>query len=191
MIHKKQKGFTLLELVVVIIIISILGLFALDRVWMLRIAAERAAVTQIIGNIRSSLGLEVARLALEGKMSSVAKLDKSNPIPLLAQAPNNYRGVLGDDDHITESGVWYFDNKQKALIYNVIYKENFISTLKGVPRIRHRLKLVYNDRNNNNRYDIRYDSIGGLDLLPMEKFNWNIKTKNTSIEKNKTLENIK
>lgn len=170
-----QHGFTLLELVVVIIVISILGLFAIDRVWSLRIAAEQATVTQIVGNIRSALGLEVARLALEGKMSAVAKLNKTNPIPLLAQAPNNYRGVLGDGDHITEPGIWYFDKKQKALIYNVIYKENFKTTLKGLPRIRHRIKLVYNDRNNNKRFDLRYDSIGGLDLFPIEKFSWNIR----------------
>ena len=181
--HYKQTGFTLLELIVVIIVISILGLFAIDRIWSLRIAAEQVAVTQIIGNIRSALGLEVARLALDRKMSSVAKLDKSNPIPLLAQAPNNYRGVIGGNDYITEPGVWYFDNKQKALIYNVIYKENFKTTLTGLPRIRHRIKLIYNDQNNNNRFDVRYDSIGGLDLLPIEKFSWNVNSKNISVAK--------
>lgn len=177
----KQSGFTLLELVVVIIVISILGLFAIDRIWSLRIAAEQAAVNQIIGNIRSALGLEVARLALQGKMSAVAKLDNTNPFPLLAQAPNNYRGVLGDDDHITEAGVWYFDKKQKALIYNVTYKENFKTTLKGVPRIRHRIKLVYSDQNNNDRYDVQYDSIGGLDLVPIEKFSWDVKPASENI----------
>ena len=182
--YHKQTGFTLLELVVVIIIISILGLFAIDRIWSLRIAAEQAAVTQIIGNIRSALGLEVARLALDGKLASVAKLNNTNPIPLLAQAPNNYRGVIGADDDITEPGVWYFDNNQKALVYNVIYIENFKTTLKGLPRIRHRIKLIYNDQNNNNRFDVRYDSIGGLDLLPIEKFSWDVNTKNISVAKN-------
>ena len=168
----KQRGFTLLELVVVIVVISILGLFALDRIWSLRIAAEQATVRQIVGNIKSALGLEVAKLALAGKMSTVAQLNKTNPIPLLAQAPNNYLGEKNVNGQITEPGVWYFDKKQKALIYNVIYKENFKTTLKGLPRIRHRIKLVYNDRNNNKRFDINYDSIGGLDLFPLEKFSW-------------------
>ena len=83
----------------------------------------------------------------------------------------------------TEPGVWYFDNKQKVLIYNVIYKENFKTTLKGLPRIRHRIKLIYNDQNNNNRFDVRYDSIGGLDLLPIEKFSWNVNSKIISVAK--------
>ena len=171
----KQHGFTILELVVVIIIISILGLFAIDRIFAIRIAAEQAAVKQVIGTIKSALGLEVARLALDGKMNAVAKLDKTNPIDLLSQAPSNYLGEKDDGNHIIQPGVWYFDKKQKALIYNITYKENFRSRLKGVPRIRHRIKLVYNDRNKNNRFDPYYDSIAGLDLFPLEKFSWNVK----------------
>ena len=179
-INNKQRGFTLLELVVVIVVISILGLIAIDRIFALRIAAEQAAVKHVVGTIKSALGLEVARLALKGKMNAVAKLDKTNPMTLLSQAPNNYLGEKDDSHHIIEPGVWYFNNKQKALIYNVTYKENFKTTLEGVPRIRHRIKLVYNDRNNNNRFDLRYDSIGGLDLFPVEKFSWAINTKKFS-----------
>lgn len=183
--NHKQKGFTLLELVIVIIVISILGLFAIDRIFAIRIAAEQAAVKQIIGTIKSALGLEVARLALDGKMNAVAKLDKTNPIHLLSQAPNNYRGEKDDGSHIITPGVWYFDKKQKALIYNVNYKENFHTKLKGTPRIRHRIKLVYNDRNNNKRFDPYYDSIAGLDLFPVEKFSWNIKAMDISDSVNK------
>ena len=168
----KQSGFTILELVVVIIVISILGLFAIDRMFAIRIAAEQAAVKQLVGTIKSSLGLEVARLALEGKMSAVAKLDKSNPLLLLSQSPNNYIGEKKNSKNITQAGVWYFDKNQKALVYNVLYTENFKTSLKGTPRIRHRIKLVYNDRNKNRRFDVRTDGIAGLDLVPIEKFSW-------------------
>jgi len=60
-------------------------------------------------------------------MNAVAKLDKTNPIDLLSQAPNNYLGEKEDGNHIIQPGVWYFDKKQKALIYNITYKENFRS----------------------------------------------------------------
>ncbi len=170
----QQQGFTLLELVVVIIIISILGLFAIDRIFAIRIAAEQAAVKQLVGTIKSALGLEVARLALAGKMSAVAKLDKSNPLLLLSQIPNNYIGEKNNGKKITDPGVWYFDKKQKTLVYNVLYSENFKTTLKGLPRIRHRIKLVYNDRNKNRRFDLRTDGIAGLDLVPQDKFSWNV-----------------
>ena len=174
LLKNQQRGFTILELVVVIIIISILGLFAIDRVFALRIAAEQAAVKQLVGTLKSALGLEVARLALSGNMAGVAKLDKSNPMHLLSQAPNNYLGENDSSDLINNTGVWYFDEKQKALVYNVTYKEYFKTSLEGVPRIRYRVKLVYDDQNKNKRFDARYDSIAGLDLFPIEKYSWNV-----------------
>jgi len=179
----KQSGFTILELVVVIIVISILSLFAIDRIFAIRIAAEQAAVKQIVGTIKSALGLEVARLALEGKISAVAKLDKSNPFLLLSQSPHNYIGEKNNSKDVLQPGVWYFDKNQKALVYNVLYTENFKTPLKGLPRIRHRIKLVYSDRNKNRRFDLRTDGIAGLDLVPIEKFSWVAKT-NEIINKN-------
>ena len=186
-IHK-QNGFTLLELVVVIVVISILGLFAIDRILVLRLAAEQASVKQLVGTIKSALGLEVARLALDGNLSAVAKLNNTNPILLLSQSPSNYIGEKDDGNHIIEPGVWYFDNKQNMLIYNVIYKENFKSSLQGIPRIRHRIKLIYNDKNRNKRFDLRTDTIGGLDFVPLESFSWTVNTQELSdLAKNKKL----
>jgi len=59
----------------------------------------------------------------------------------------------------------------------VTYTENFKSSLKGTPRIRHRIKLVYNDQNENNRFDPYRDSIAGLDLIAVEKYSWKVDTK--------------
>ncbi len=174
--HNKQSGFTILELIVVIIVISILGLFAIDRIFSLRIAAERASVKQLVGTIKSALGLEVARLALKGNMPAVAKLNKSNPILLLSQVPNNYLGEKESGKNINQTGVWYFNKKQQALVYNVPYHENFETRLKGVPRIRYRVKLIYNDKNKNKRFDIRFESIAGLDFFPIEKYHWSVKS---------------
>lgn len=168
----RQAGFTILELIVVIIIISILGLFALDRIWSLRIEAEQATVTKIIGNVRSALGLEVSRLALKGRLTEIANLADSNPIDLLAQAPGSYLQQQPDNSDQVTPGSWYFDKESRSLIYHVIYSENLATTLSGTPRIRYYVKLIYNDRNNNNKFDLNIDSIGGLDLVPVEKFAW-------------------
>ncbi len=174
-LKNQQRGFTILELIVVIIIISILGIFAIDRIFALRIAAEQASVKQIIGTIKSALGLEVARLALNGNMTDVARLNLSNPMLLLSQTPNNYLGEKDNNKAIKEPGVWYFDKKQKALIYNVTYTENFKTQLKGTPRIRYKVKLIYNDRNNNKRFDPHYDGVAGLDIFTVDKYSWKVK----------------
>ena len=161
------SGFTLLELVGVIIIISILGLFALDRFWSLRVAAERAAVQQVVGNIRSALGLEVARYALENRLAELPRLDGSNPMLLLAQTPTDYLGKLSPNPASVVEGSWYFNPDSKTLNYRVIYAENFDPGLDEPAHVRFRITLIYRDLNDNQRFDPGLDAISGLDLVSL------------------------
>ena len=157
--NNRDEGFTLLELVMVIILISILGLFVMDRVWSLRVAAERAAVAQVTGNIRSALGLEVARYALENRLDELARLDGSNPVRLLAQAPADYRGETTGEE--ADAG-WFYDPASKTLGYRARYPEN--AGENGAP-LRWQIRLIYQDRDGNRRFDATRDAIEGLDLV--------------------------
>jgi len=163
----RQNGFTLLELVAVIIIIAILGLVALDRFWSLRVAAERATIKQVTGNIRSALGMEVARFALENRLAELPRLDGSNPMLLLAQTPSGYLGEISPDPATLVEGSWHFDPASKTLDYRVIYAENFDSGRDNPARIRFRITLIYRDRNDNQRFDPGLDAISGLDLVSL------------------------
>ncbi len=160
-----QAGFTLLELVVVIILISILGMVALDRFWSLRVAAEHATVAQVTGNIRSALGLEVVRYALDNRLADLPRLDGSNPMLLLAQTPIGYIGETSMAPARITEGSWYFDPGTKTLNYRVNYRKNFDGPREEFPRIRWRITFVYRDRNHNQRFDPGLDAIGGLDLV--------------------------
>jgi prepilin-type N-terminal cleavage/methylation domain-containing protein len=170
--NKNNNGFTLLEMVIVIVMIGFLGLIVIDRVWKYRVYAEEAVVKATVGNIRSALGLEVAKLAVRGKARDIAKLEKTNPMDLMAQRPESYLGVFSKPEKIQQTGVWYFNNNDNTLNYVVIYPENFKSKVKGIARTRHQLKLVYTDNNNNHRFDKGIDDIGGLDLVPLEPYKW-------------------
>ena len=167
-----QKGFTLLEMVVVIAMIGYLGTIVLDRLWKYRIYAEEAAVTSTVGNIRSALGLQVAKLAVGGQMRKIPTLADTNPMLLLAQQPHNYLGEFENNNDIQETGVWYFDTTEKTLNYIVNYSNNFKSTVEGIKRTRHQLNLVFTDNNNNNRFDNGVDDISGLDLVAKEPYRW-------------------
>jgi len=170
---KYPKGFTQFELVIVIILISILGVIALDRMWSWRIAAERAMIKTVRGNIRSALGLETAQLALQGKLNQLPKLAGSNPFSLLAQNPSDYIGEFKNNNPKTQQlGIWYFNPTEQAIIYNLRYSKDFKTKLKGQPRVRFRIKLIYSDKNRNHRYDAKIDTIAGLDLLPLEPYQW-------------------
>jgi len=186
--HKPIKtisGFTQFELIVVVILISILGVVALNRMWGWRIAAERTMIKTVRGNIRSALGLETAQLALHNKLTQLPRLAGSNPFLFLAQAPSDYKGVLNDNNPETQQkGIWYYNPTQKAIIYTLRYNENFKTTLKGLPRIRFRVKLIYSDKNANHRYDADMDAIAGLDLISLDKYEWLSKTFNNNLKNN-------
>lgn len=170
--HDSQKGFTLLEMVIVIAMIGYLGIIVLDRLWKYRIYAEEAAVTATVGNIRSALGLEVATLAVRGQIRKISTLANTNPMLLLAQKPHNYLGEFENNNDINETGVWYFDTTEKTLNYIVNFSDNFKSTVEGVKRSRHQLKVVFTDNNNNKRFDNGTDDISGLDLVAKEPYRW-------------------
>lgn len=168
----KQTGFTMVELVVVIIIVSIIGIVAINRFWQWSVVAERASVQTVVGAIRTSLGLETSRLALRQQLSRLSKVVGTNPMKLLAQAPDSYIGEVDNEKKPVQDGSWYFDTSNNFLVYRLKYTDGFSSKLKGAPRIRYRIKLVYTDNNRNRRFDRGIDDIGGLDMVPVESYTW-------------------
>ncbi len=168
-----QGGFTLLELVVVIIIIGLLVVIALGKLLKIREQAERAAVTQVIGNLRSSLGMQIAEMIVKQDRKGLLALAGSNPMDLLSQVPGNYLGALGAPDPARIGGhTWYFDERDQALVYRVEYAGHFHTTLRGPPRIRFKIRLQYVDKNHNGVYDPGIDTLQGLDLVALDRYTW-------------------
>ena len=160
----KARGFTLLEFVIVIVLISFLGIIVLNKYWEWRDVAEQTAVDVVIGNLKSALGMEVARRALRNETHLVPKLTRRNPMGLLAQQPNNYRGEYTEP--FSEPETWHYDKVKRELVYN--YRSQNTEPGKQKPvQIRYRIKLVFNDNNNNGRYD-KGDGIGGLDIVAIK-----------------------
>ncbi len=167
-----QRGFSLLELTVVVCLIAILVVVAMDRIWSLRIEAERVAVAQVVGTLRSALGLELARRVVHGGVATIAELDGGNPMELLAQQPSGYRGVrMEQGSEGIDPGEWYFDAGAHVLVYRVRFAEAFVSAA-GDDRAVYRLTLKYRDRDGNGRFEPNKDAVYGLDLLPVGEFGW-------------------
>ncbi len=166
-------GFSFLELIVVIIIISILLSFAIGRLLSLQVDAERVAMETVAGTLRSAIGIKVAETIVRQEIRELSALEYSNPMDRLAEVPANYLGALDHPDPRTlEDGNWYFDKRDNVLVYLVRNKGFFEGGMQDPARARFTIRLVYTDRNGNGRYDTGIDSVEGLKLAVVEPYRW-------------------
>ncbi len=168
-----SRGFSLLELVIVIVIISVLLAVAISRLLALQVDAERVAMETVAGVIRSAIGIKIAEHIVNQDVPGLARLVGSNPMDRLAELPGNYLGVQdGVNPATLADGNWYYDRREGMLVYLVRNTGFFRGGLDNPPRARFAIRLVYSDRNGNGVFDPGIDRIEGLRLAPLEPYQW-------------------
>jgi len=168
-----RRGFSLLELLIVVVIVSVLLVVAVDRLLLLRFEAERATVQTVIAAIRSGLYIHFAGAAARGDLKRMDAVRGSNPIVHLAEKPEAYAGEFyGPDPKVFEPGTWYFDLRDGSLVYLVRFPQQFVTSLSGPPRLRLAVEPDYDDIDRNGRFDPGRDPVSGLKLVPLEPFFW-------------------
>ena len=114
----KQLGFTLFELLGIILVVSVLSLLLFDRFLGYQALAEKTAMEMTVINMRSGLRLRVAELMMQDKMNEIASLVHENPINWLAAPPPNYIGTFQNpEQHAIPTNAWYFDTRRQELVY--------------------------------------------------------------------------
>jgi type II secretory pathway pseudopilin PulG len=93
MMRNNQKGFNLLEIIIIIIIVGVLGALVIVKYISFTKAAERGNVESVIGSLRSALNLYSANQIV--KMLSITA---HNPFDDLGTKPPNYAGSFPDVD---------------------------------------------------------------------------------------------
>ena len=170
---RAERGFSLLELLIVIVVISVLLVIAIERLLRLRFEAERVSVQSVIAAMRSGLYIEFAAAAAGGQGTRIDAARGSNPMLRLSERPESYAGeFFGADPALFEPGTWYFDRRDRALVYLVRFPEEFVTPLSGPPRLRLAVEPDYDDLDRNGRFDPGRDPVRGLKLVPLESYYW-------------------
>ncbi len=171
---RDERGFSLLELVIVVVLVSLLLVVAVDRLLRLRFEAERVMVESMLTGLRSALYIEFAGAAVRGRTDAMAAAAAgSNPMKLLAERPDTYAGEYAAADPASVApGTWYFDTRERHLVYVVRFPEQFVTPLPGPARVRLRVEPDFDDLDGNGRFDPGRDSARGLRLVPVESFTW-------------------
>jgi len=169
----RESGFSLLELILVIVTIGILFTVAVDKLLVLKVEAERTAMNQVLASLRSAMNIQVASHISKNTINQLPKRIHTNPMDWLSEKPSSYIGVLDEPDpaDITP-GKWYFDSYNKYLVYRISHSKYFKSALKGVKRARFQIKLDYTDVDANGEFNPNIDLIHGLILKSIDKYQW-------------------
>lgn len=175
--RRARRGFTLIELAVVVCIVALLAAAFLSRAVFYQEQAEKVASEQIIGTLRSALHLRIADLLLHGKTTDIARLADQNPMDWLAEKPKNYVGEFyTPKPDMIAAGNWYFDLQSKNLIY-VVNNRGHLHTAAGEGnKLRFKAKLVRNlnvaSASATNASNPADNSIEGIVLEPVISYRW-------------------
>ena len=140
---RSAKGFTLIELIVVITIMVILSSVLLSRIYYYQERAEKAAMEQVASALQSALTLQHARLLTQGMEANASLLAAENPMKWLAKIPGNYAGEFYDvTPRAVAPGNWVFDLKTRNLIYVVDRSDHFTPGKDGKKWVRFHVNVL-------------------------------------------------
>lgn len=162
-------GFSYLELVIVVIIISVLLVVLGTKFMAMQVDAERAAMDNVLGSLRSAVGIKVAEYLARDDMTGIRGLAGTNPMRRLAELPKNYLGEIDPATTRVEGGEWYFDVRTGYLVYTVRNADHFQTSLAPPARARFVLKLVVERDGKDSR---ARPAIAGVRLVPVEPYRW-------------------
>ena len=168
-----SKGFSLIELMVVIAIVAVLANALLDRVWLYQEQAEKAAMEQVAGALQSAVVLRYGQMLTSGREAEVGALLTENPINWLMKKPPNYAGeFFAPTPAAIAPGNWAFDLKNRELVYVPYRTAYFVAGSNGYKWVRYRINMHYEPAAGALNKNKSAKRLTGVLFEPAEPYQW-------------------
>ncbi|OGT05282.1 MAG: hypothetical protein A2Y51_07810 [Gallionellales bacterium RIFCSPLOWO2_02_60_31] len=170
--YRSSKGFTLIELIVVITIVVVMAGLFLNRMLFYIEQAEKTAMVEVSNAIQSALTMQYGQILTRGKPSDLPALAQDNPMNWLQKKPRNYAGEFYDPTPLSvESGNWVFDLKTRNLIYVVRNANHFKPGKDGKKWIRFHV-AVNHEASRLPSLQNTAPELTGILFVPVEPYAW-------------------
>lgn len=160
--RRQSRGFTLVELVVVLIVVSVLAAMAVDRLFYYQERAEKVAMLANLEAFKTGLRIEVAEMMVTNRGDRLATLERTNPVAWLEEPPP---GWLGEYRVPTTPGSWYYSSAANELIYAPL-NTRYLNTGSAVKDLRFRVSLKYGSNGAGGQ------AVTAATLAPVKPYEW-------------------
>jgi general secretion pathway protein G len=164
----RERGFTLLELVVVVLIFAVVATVLLERLAFYREALERAAMESTLSGIKTGLQVRLAELIITNREGKAGELESEDPVQWLdVGRPANYGGAYRQP---ADPATWYFDVARRQLVYVVSTGDRLeIDGQQGRKELRFRARLI---RGPVYLPGGAVERTNGVGLIPVNPYRW-------------------
>ncbi len=168
-----SAGFSLLELVVVIAIISTLVAVAINRLLPYIDEAERVAVLSVEGQLRSTLMMEAAQRIVRGQSASLSELEGANPVKFLLEPPKNYVGErLQREIEQSPTRRWYYEQDRRRLVYRLGEPFGLPVHDESAEDPAFEVRVAFADSNGNGVFEAQREELYGVRLQRVAGAKW-------------------
>lgn len=153
----KSSGFTLMELLISVVLISVFAAVLIDRLLYYQERAEKAAVEYVLETVRMGMRLRMAELMIGGRGHEIPAMTRDNPMNWMDKTPSGYVGEYRDP----KPGHWYFAAKSGELIYLPVNRRYLAGVGSDIRELRFKISVTGRPSGN-----------VGLALQPVVPYRW-------------------
>jgi prepilin-type N-terminal cleavage/methylation domain-containing protein len=166
----RRRGFSLLELVIVIGVVAVLATIALDRLLRYAEIAEKVQMERTVSVMKSALGLRFAHFYLTGDYARIRNFSQENPFDWLTERLPNYEGALWDPAlKDLPPGSWYYDRRRHEAVYYP-QRTRYLLGQASDPRIRFAVRVEFDSESG----PAGPSTLNRLEISPVNPYRWDI-----------------